>query len=263
MRTSLVALLLVTACAEPKAPVSDDFSDLTGQDEKSDAFSYRMKVVGSLDYGHTSASIHYTSSPRYRAVKFGGSAGDQVDVRVHSASGDSVAWVLDNNFHILGSNDDADASTLDSHVALTLPANPSVTHYIVFRDYDLATHNFTVTLGGAAYDTSCTTDADCTAVPTGGCCVDGTLTAVNVAATDEYAAATACTVMPRPFCPQHQVYDTRVSECDAATNHCVMIEPQDIHCGGFINHPHTCPAGFGCVVSTVPDVGASCTPTPP
>lgn len=263
MRTSLVAVavLLATACAQPKAPVSEDFSDLAGQDEKADAFSYRMKIVGSLGYGQTSAAIHYTSAPRFRAVKFGGSPGDQVDVRVHSTSGDAVAWVLDNSFHILGLNDDADDSTLDSHVALTLPANPSVTHYIVFRDYDLAAHTFTVTLGGGApmtYDTSCTTDEDCTAVPTGGCCVDGTLTAVNVNATDAYVAATTCTAVPRPLCPQHELNDTRVSECDGATGHCTMIAPQDIHCGGFINHPHTCPAGFECVLLTVPDVGGRC-----
>src|SRR5258706_7830236 len=125
MRMFLASLLLV-GCATQKVAVDDDFSDLYGQDEKSDAFSYRMKIVGSLDYGATSASVKYTSSPRYRAIKFAGNAHDKVDVWVRSTDGgDAVAWVLDNGFHVLATNDDADANTFDSHVSLLLPANAS------------------------------------------------------------------------------------------------------------------------------------------
>src|SRR5262249_49330770 len=155
--------------------VTDDFSDLSGMDEKSDAFSYRMKIVGSLDYNHTSSSVKYTSTPRFRAFKFSGHAHDLVDVWVKSTDGgDAVAWVLDNSFHVLGTNDDADATTTDAHISLTLPSSSSLTHYIVFRDYNTSTAHFNVTLdGGLAYDTSCQVDADCVAVDAGGCCPNG------------------------------------------------------------------------------------------
>src|SRR5438874_5346020 len=109
MLNRLACIALLAACTQSKTPVDDDFSSFAGQDEKSDAFSYRMKIVGSLDYGQTSSSIRYTRTPRYRAVKFGGNAGDQIDVAVRSDDGgDAVAWVLDHSFHVLGSNDDAD-----------------------------------------------------------------------------------------------------------------------------------------------------------
>src|SRR5512146_2024866 len=110
MKILACSFLLVAACAS-KAPVDDDFSSFAGQDEKADSFSTRMKIVGSLDYGQTGASVRYTSSPRYRTYKFAGHAGDQVDVWVRSTHGDAVAWVLDNDFAIVGSNDDADDTT--------------------------------------------------------------------------------------------------------------------------------------------------------
>src|SRR3990172_12269396 len=54
-----------------------------------------MKIVGSLDYGQTSDPVRYNRHPRFRAFKFAGDAGDQVDVWVRSADGDPIAWVLD------------------------------------------------------------------------------------------------------------------------------------------------------------------------
>ena len=52
-------------------------------DEKSDSFSYRMKTLGTLTYGDTSASKAYTKTPRYRAFKFG------LRLRCHNAAGSS------------------------------------------------------------------------------------------------------------------------------------------------------------------------------
>ena len=213
-------VVAAAACTQPKAPVSDDFS---GLDAKSDSFSYRMKIVGSLDYGQTSSTTKYTKTPRYRAFKFAGNEGDQVDVWVRSGDGgDAVTWVLDNGFHVLASNDDADDTTFDSHVSVALPANASATHYIVFRDYYTDTAHFTVDLANTAAP-SCHADADCAA--TGN---DPTL----------------------------------VPECDFPTHHCVMIAPADIHCGGFITTVHQCPANYVCHYSGVPDVGGSCVAQP-
>jgi hypothetical protein len=257
----LACCLVLAACAH-KAPVDDDFSSLSGMDEKSDSFSYRMKILGSLNYGDSSSTLRYTKSPRYRAYKFAGYEGDRVDVWVRSNDGDAVTWVLDNNFNVVASNDDADDNTLDSHIVTTLAANDSATHYIVYRDYSTSTAHFSVDLAIQPYDTSCTADADCEAVDRGGCCPDGTAFAVNTSSTADYAAAVACTTTPRPYCPQHIINETRVAECNTGVGHCHMIAVEDIHCGGFIANAHACPAGYACHVSGVPDVGGNCVAQP-
>lgn len=239
--------------------MSDDFSSFAGMDEKSDAFSYRMKLLGTIDYGQTTAAIKYTKSPRYRAYKFNGYEGDRIDVWVRSAKGDAVAWILDGSFNVLASNDDADDNTLDAHMFFTLPASEKVTHYLVYRDYSLSTATFSVDLAIQPYDTSCASDADCTAVDRGGCCNDGSLFAVNASSTDDYAAAVACTANPRPLCPQHVIDDTRVAQCHSGFGHCYMVAPEDIHCGGFIANAHQCPTGYQCKLEiSHPDVGGTC-----
>lgn len=155
-----VVTAMLGGCAQEKDPVTDDFSELAGADEKSDIFSTNWRLMGSMSYGQTSASVAYSNPPRYRAFKFAGAAGDKVDVWVRSTNGgDSVAWVLNDAFVIQGSNDDASASNYDSHIVTTLGANREgiVTYYVVFRDYDLARANFKVTLrktgtAGCNYD---------------------------------------------------------------------------------------------------------------
>jgi len=214
----LTTLLTVTACTDAKAPIDDDFSPLAGMDTKSDTFSYRMKIAGSLTYGQAQ-TVAYTKTPRYRAMKFAGNAGDQVDAWVRSTDGDAVAWLLDNSFHVIASNDDADDTTLDAHLAVTLPASASVTHYIVFRDYQLASSHFAISLAGVAA-TTCHVDADC--------------------------GATA-------------VADGAVAECNGGTQTCESVAIADIHCGGFIMNAHQCPAGFACHLGPPnPDVPGHC-----
>lgn len=239
-----VALLATGACAG-KPAADDDFTSFSGLDQKSDSFSYRMKIVGSVDYNAAPTPVPYTHHPRYRAVKFAGQEGDAIDVWVRSADGDAVAWVLDNGFHVLGSNDDADADTLDSHIALTLPASKSQTHYIVIRDYALADATFDVEVAGPpAYSVACAHDEDCVAVSVGGCCVDGTLIAINASTVDDYAAATACD-SPHP-CEVPVHLDPRVAECDAPAGVCGMVEIADIACGAHSTNSHACPDGYLC-----------------
>jgi len=137
-----LALVMAAGCAEEKEPVTDTFEHLAGLDEKSDIFSTNWRLVGSLSYGQTSGNVPYANPPRYRAYKFAGAAGDEVDVWVKSTNGgDAVAWVLDDSFRVLGSNDDAeDADTLDAHIVTTLRANTRpgiVTYYVVFRNYSV------------------------------------------------------------------------------------------------------------------------------
>jgi hypothetical protein len=154
---SLALATLAASCggdaATEKAPATDDFAELTADPTaaKEDAFSPSWRIVGSLTYGQTSAAVSYRNPPRYRAFKFAGQPGDKVDVWVRSTNGDPVAWLLDDSFRVLASNDDASRGNTNSHIVATLRANTRpeiVTYYIVFRDYDWSPGTFKVQLKG-------------------------------------------------------------------------------------------------------------------
>jgi hypothetical protein len=116
----LLLLALLAGCASKPAP-NDTFSDLDGVDEKSDSFSKKMKIVGSLLPGQTSSTVRYTSTPTYRAFTVSVKGEATLDFWVRSSQGDAVAWLLDSRYKILAKNDDADSSTYDSHVSYPLP----------------------------------------------------------------------------------------------------------------------------------------------
>lgn len=210
----LLAYLVVgcglVACTASKVPVDEDFSALAGQDEKSDAFSYRMKTVGTLQYGQASSPFNYTKTPRFRAVRFDGAAGDDVDVWVRSTNGDPVAWILDSSFRVLGSNDDADEATLDAHITLTLPPSNAARHYIVMRDYDTRPARFTVELlGGPSDADACTMDMEC-----------GSASGVS---------------------------NGRIGQCNNNTHHCETVVVAGMMCEGLLPpNPHHCPTGYTC-----------------
>jgi hypothetical protein len=245
---SAIAALVGIGCGEAKTPATDDFSSMAGLDEKSDAFSSRMKLVGSLSYGQTSATVSYTKTPRYRAFKFGGKKGDNVTISVHSTNGgDSLAWLLDNSFRTIASNDDADSSTLDSKIVATLPGNTNpdiITYYIVFRDYWLSSAKFAVTLQGVPDYTSCQRDSDCVAVERG-CCALNDLISVRADEADAYHASLQCPA--HQICPEIVFYnDGSTPECNATTQKCEMVKPDDVACGGRTLNPHSCPDGWTC-----------------
>lgn len=258
----LSSLIAVGAagCATDKPEATDDFSALDGVDQKTDAFSTHMKLIGSLDYGQTSDAVAYSKTPRYRAFKFGGNPGDTVDIWVRSEDGDALAWVLDNHWHILGKNDDADETTLDAHIKVTLGKSDSITHYVVFRDYGWQKAHFTVSIEGGNAMLACNKDADCVSIPQPMCCPNGKHVAVNKDHVDEYVDANAC-AQPPQICPLYLVNEDRVAECDVDVHQCVMVEPADIRCGGFTMNPHQCPSGFACHYDHVPDVPGTCQPT--
>jgi len=131
------AVLLSFGCSNQKPELVEDFSDLAGVDAKSDQFSKKMSIVGSLDYGQTSSAVKYHNPPKYRAFKFGGSKGDQVVIDVTSKNGDSVAWLTDNAFKVIAKNDDF-GDSFNSHIEATLPGNKNpdiITYYIIFTEY--------------------------------------------------------------------------------------------------------------------------------
>ncbi|MCX5747234.1 MAG: hypothetical protein NT062_32595 [Proteobacteria bacterium] len=141
------------ACGTSKAPVDESFEDLAGLDSKSDYFSYRLKMVGTVADG-ASMAVPYTKTPRFRGVIIAGSAGDSVDIWVRSTDGgDALAWLLDDRYKVIAKNDDADdadGTTTDSHLQVVLPASTSGTYKVVFRDYDVAKHTFTVSYARTA-----------------------------------------------------------------------------------------------------------------
>jgi hypothetical protein len=230
-----------------KTPPTDEFQDLTSLDEKSDAFSSKWKLNGSLTYGDQ-VTTKYTSTPRFRAYKFAGQKGDQVDITVSSKVGDPVTWLLDNSYRVLESNDDADATTTDSHLTATLPGNTNaavVTYYIVFRDYWLDPASFTVKLAGVPVQPdfyACNVDADCVKTYEG-CCAISTFTSVVKGTEAAYHASLGCAV--NPICPKIAVRPTAdAPECVA--NKCTLVKPADILCGVRTSNPHSCPDAYVC-----------------
>jgi hypothetical protein len=231
--TSGLALIAVSAATLLLACSSGDSSSAkqdVSNESDAIAFSHNWSILGSLDYGQTSPAFDYSNPPKYRAYKFAGNTGDAVDVWSRSTEGgDSVAWILDNDFKIVGHNDDADDTTLDSHITVKLPANASATHYVVVRDYNLANAHFKIELNGTAAVPvweSCNVTSDCEAVAQVGCCNNGYKAAVNKHHVAAYEASFTCPP-PKPFCPLFVILDQRVPVCNPTTKTCEMVEPAD------------------------------------
>ncbi len=250
-----LSLLLVPACAStPEDSGKEEVTESSAQDISSS----QLKIVGSLDYGQTSPATAYTKTPRYRAYKFAGNTGDDVDVWVRSNNGDPVTWILDNNFKIVAFNDDAPGGT-DSHIKVKLPANGSATHYIVVRDYALAPMTFKVELVGPPADLAagCNVDADCVKVSKT-CCSLGNWDAVKVGNETAYHDNLHCAT-PQ-ICPKIMIKDDGSQAlCNAGTHKCEIVKPKDVACGGFTVNPHQCPARYSCVYSEAThDVPGKC-----
>jgi hypothetical protein len=240
---AVTAMFLVGCGGKPA--INDSFNDLAGADEKSDVFSKRMKLLGSLDYGQ-SATADYHNPPRYRAYKFGGKKGDAVTIDVQSEDGDAVAWLVDNSFKVVASNDDFGDST-NSHIEAKLPGNTNpdvITYYIIFREYSLEDASFSVSLTGPAADDffACNVDHDCIATTVGGCCPNCSNVAVNRGQVDAYYAANKCAT-PR-ICPLACILDTRIAVCNKTQHQCEMVQPTT--CGGIAARPCT-QSGYSCV----------------
>jgi hypothetical protein len=137
-------VIFAFACSNQKPAADDDFSDLQSLDQKSDAFSSKMRNLGALDEGQT-RKVYYTSSPLYRGYTLDGSG--PVDLWVRSTTGDAVAWLLDSKFHIVKKNDDAGDTTYDAHLAGNIPADATLPWYLVMRDYDKTSGWFSVERG--------------------------------------------------------------------------------------------------------------------
>jgi hypothetical protein len=222
-----MALVGAAACGVPttKPMPEESFTDLADLDEKSDAFSWRMRVAGTIKDGETKTT-RYTASPRFRALRLSGTAGDRVDAWVRARNDDAVAWLTDGRYNVLASNDDADGTTLDAHLVTTLKTTG--THYIIFRTYDVVPATFDVSLDVQSAQPdyrACTADSECIKVSMGGCCTAWQKTAVNATYADAYAADNQCKPPYPPCAPPPDVEDRRVAVCEAGR--CALVDGCD------------------------------------
>jgi len=134
MSRLIATVAMLSACAA-EAPSSDeDFTDLAGLDAKSDAFSAKLRLLGTIHPGTTLSSLEYTSEPRFRGLVFLADPGDSIRLDVRSTDGDAVAWLLDSDFRTLAKNDDADASTRDAAIDVAVSGSADPIHYIVWKE---------------------------------------------------------------------------------------------------------------------------------
>jgi hypothetical protein len=245
------------ACA---ANVDADASGSTDDAISGVRSAKQLTIVGSLDYGQSAEDDTYTTRHKtsFDAYKFSGKAGDKIDLTVTALDGGiAQAWIIDNDFHNVARTG---TSKSTAHIATTLTANASDTHYVVFAEKYGDDQRFAVTLKGPAPNFyACQTDADCTVVYAGtNCCNNGKKTAVNASEVDAWEAASSCGAKPK-ICPLFMVYDPNVPQCDYPTHTCKMVDPSSIRCDGFIANAHHCSDGYTCDHAGInPDVPGRC-----
>jgi hypothetical protein len=147
----VLALCWFTGCASNAAidPNDADLATLANQDPKADAFSTKLKLLGTLSAGEYK-DVDYTGTPKYSGFSFGGTQGDKVEVVVgcDSGSGDPIVWAVDSKFKVLArataKNDSPD--TLAAVAKLTLPATGA--YYLITRDAQLQPATMYATVEG-------------------------------------------------------------------------------------------------------------------
>ncbi len=157
----IAAFLLLNGCAEVgKQPDDGSDVDIAVPDPSVE------RVVGGIAYGQT-LTVYYKNPPKWYSYGFDGRAGDDLDVRVRSDTGDSMVRILDAHSKVLTANDDADGS-FDSHATLVLVADGK--YYVSVRDYNLKPVVLEVTLfakGPCQKHTCAGDDAECGSIPDG------------------------------------------------------------------------------------------------
>jgi hypothetical protein len=223
-----------------------------------------VKVIGPIDYGEVTAPVRYSSPPRYRAFEFNGKPGDRIEIWVHARRGVPEAFLTDSNFKSLAGGNARFSAVIP-------PDSKPATYYIVFRGAGFRSGLFNVELQRPAASATgqanglpqtagylaCSADSDCIAVDRAGCCHNGYKDAVNKDKVAAYKTANACHD-PHVICAMFMVNDDRVAVCNTAHNKCEMVKPESIQCGGFIRNAHSCPAGYTCKLSNIPDAGGTC-----
>lgn len=131
---------LALACSGPSAVEDSETSETALRSLKA------SEIVGTIAFGQTIGPIHYTETPRYRALRFTGSVGETARISVQS-KGIAALWLLTSDF------------TTVTKVQATAPGRPLTleralrstgTYYIALREADQEETDFTVTLDRGA-----------------------------------------------------------------------------------------------------------------
>ena len=134
-------LTVMGACAADVDEGTDDLSEVSALDSKSDAPLSTIKYVGEVELSF-GRRVLYTKSPKYRAVKFHAEKGTMLEVYVRSTQGDPITWLVGPNLDIVGESDDANEET-NSNISIENLAETG-DYYVVFRDKHYESHYFDV-----------------------------------------------------------------------------------------------------------------------
>lgn len=99
--------------------------------------------LGALHYGE-SAHVDYTGTPRYRAWSFTAAAGDAVEVKATSPTGDPVLWLTNASFATIEKNDDVASGDRSAAIRRTL--TKAGTYWIVVSEVKRAPAGIDVSL---------------------------------------------------------------------------------------------------------------------
>jgi len=156
-RLALIVMATAVAACTNELPQSDEnFTDLAKQDAKSDAFSAKLRLLGSIHPGETLSSLAYTHKPPFRGLVLLANHNDAIRLDVRSNDGgDAVAWLLDSGFNTLSKNDDASSSTPDASIDLVVPASVDPIHYIVWKDVADQDATFAVSFANDSHAPTC------------------------------------------------------------------------------------------------------------
>ncbi len=98
-----------------------------------------IKVLGSIDYGQTSAPVRYSGSPKYRAFGFNAKPGDQLEIWVHARRGTPKAFLTDSSFQSIAGG--------KPHFSTLIPRESQpATYYVVFYGSNYKPGDFTIEL---------------------------------------------------------------------------------------------------------------------
>ena len=98
-----------------------------------------IKVLGSTEYGQTSAPVRYSGSPKYRAFGFNAKPGDYLEIWVHARRGIPKAFLTDSSFQSLAGG--------KAHFSTQIPSESQpATYYVVFYGSNFKPGTFTIEL---------------------------------------------------------------------------------------------------------------------
>ena len=92
------------------------------------------EIVGTIAYGQTKR-VNYSPTPRYRALSFQASKGDQISVSVRGiANADPLAFLLASDYSTLVRNDNETTSTRNAKITYT--TQKAGKYFIAVREMD-------------------------------------------------------------------------------------------------------------------------------